>query len=1166
MLRKCFGMLLLLLLATPMLTWAQNTGKISGVITDVATGDPLPGASIAVVGTTRGAISDADGNYFIIGVPVGNYDVQASFVGFVTETRSGVEVTANYTREINFALRENIGELDEVVVEYERPIIQKDAIGVPRVVSSEDIENLPVRGVAAVAAIQSGVVSSETSSALYIRGGREQEVTYYVDGVKVIGSTAVPTQAIQEQEMLIGSIPARYGDAMSGVISVTTKSGNTNFFGSVEAITSEVLDDYGYNNLAATVGGPLLGQRLGFFLSGEFQDRGDVGPRAIGFGRLSDSELDLLYNNPQAVLVHDDDDNEFFVNMPGGVFDFFADSLEAWGGVINEDSVANYIQRNLADGLTLVDAHPEPIAAPLTYNSSDFSRENARINNGQTNYIVNGNMTFSPIDAIRIRLGGGYQFNNGTLWSRAQSLYSPRDFAEFDRFTTRFSAAWTHYLSNSTFYQVQADYTDFRGYNYDADFGRDIEDALFYEDIDHPSNAIAARYIEYDADNHIYERRYSDGILPNFSDIHSNWAAPGTGSTGYFKFHNERLGFRASATTQLGLHQIEFGGEYEQQTNRQFNLFGTASLARYYVEVSRDASGNLLDANGNVIGTGFQNFEDVPDNLVGDIVFQEESEISSRELWAEQYSDLTFQTLDDNAVWYGYDFLGLNEVDDQDVEAFAARQSADGRSFGNIAPWKPIYYAGYISDKLEYRDIVLQLGVRVDVFDNNTLVLRDPYSFFEIERANAIGARPSNIGADFAVYRDGQDNVVGYRDLNGRFYDTNGQETLASAIRQDLEGTPTVTSTDPTTGDVLLKITDNVFTDYEPQVTFQPRIGVSFPVTDQALFYASYDVVAQRPTENNFDTIQEFQQATEGSERNGNPALEPEKTTQYELGFRQRLGEKAAIQLSGFYRTIENKISRRIVQNAFPNNYQHYENVDFGTVKGVELEFDLRRTSGVSFNANYTLSFAQGTGGDADATSQITWRQETDPFYPRFITPLGFDQRHRFNATLDYRLGQDEGPKLGNFYPLSNFGFNMVATVASGFPYTPRTDDSPIYTGFNGFLEGEINGETMPSSAMFNLRVDRRFNLGDKSSLTLYLWVQNLFDADNVQAVYAATGLPDDDGFLSQGTGQDLVNSIRTSQGNARADSFVDHYNLRARSPFNYGIPRQTRLGVRLNF
>jgi outer membrane receptor protein involved in Fe transport len=514
--------------------------------------------------------------------------------------------------------------------------------------------------------------------------------------------------------------------------------------------------------------------------------------------------------------------------------------------------------------------------------------------------------------------------------------------------------------------------------------------------------------------------------------------------------------------------------------------------------------------------------------------------------------------MDTRVFYYGYDYLGLEEVDDQDVDAFAA-----GENY-NIEPYQPIYYAGYIQDKIEFRDIVLQLGARLDVFDNNALVLRDPYSLFEITRAGDLTSSvPSNVKSDYSVFFDESTGAVrGYRDLEGQFYDPDGN----SVISRDVTFGAAVQIKTDENGAEMKRLTSNVFKEYEPQVNFQPRIGVSFPVTDQALFYASYDVVTQRPSENVYDTIHQYKQATEFSKRNNNPDLKPERTTQYELGFRQRLGARAAIQLSGFYRQIENKIALRIFQNVSPANYQSYQNVDFGTVKGVELEFDLRRTQGLALTANYTLSFAKGTGADAAATGQIVWRQETLPFYPNFLSFLDFDQRHTANVTMDYRLGQGEGPSIGGSRPLQNFGVNLVATVGSGLPYTRRTDTSPLYTAFNGFLEGELNSSRLPSTTMLNLRVDRRFPLTGRTNLVVYLWVQNLLNTKNVLSVYPQTGLAGDDGYLSGPEGRDQVAAIANSQGAALAESFADHYGIAADNPFRYGIPRQTRIGLRLDF
>ena len=1113
MLRR-WGTLVLFALAAPALALAQNTGKLSGQVLDASTGEPLPGAAVIIEGTQLGAATDVEGNYFIIGVPVGTYDVRSTFVGFSPQTVAGVEINAGYTRQIDFELSPGV-ELEGVVVEYERPLIQNDAIGVPNVTTAEDIANLPVRGVANVAALQGGVVKEEGSDNLYIRGGREQGVSYYVDGVKVLGdNVSVTALAVQEQEMLIGSIPARYGDATSGVISITTKTGSPNFFGTIEGISSEVLDPYGYNQLSATLGGPLFSESVSFFLAGDYSNLADSNPRAIGFPQLSESDLAFVQNRPQVVgIINDETEEVSYIPFPGDL------GNTALGDTTFPAEVLEMLEGDLPEGFSFLDpSHPEPVEAPTTYLEERFTREDAKPNDPSRSLTLNGNIQVSPLQSIRLRVGGSYETSSGREFSYLRSLYAPNRFRRQDRDTWRGFLSFTQYLSNSTFYQIQADYSDYRGFNYHPDFSNNVEDVLQYGDISHPANAVARRYKRYEDEVGAYVNFFEDGSLPTVRQIQSNFTAPG-GETfgGYTKWHYNRFGLRASAQTQLGVHQLEFGGEFEQQTRRYFNISDPYGLARF----ERDG------------------------NVEGDASFA-----------VDEYEELAFNVMDDEVFYYGYNYLGTDEVDDQDLDAFTGKENF------NVAPYQPIYYAGYVSDKIEYRDLVLQVGVRLDVFDNNALVLRDPYALFPLVRAGEVGNLPAGIGADFAPYFDNAGEVVGYRDLEGNFYDPSGLDVTADVIRG--AGEPRIRTDE--SGEELRRLTPEVFEDYTPEVTFQPRIGVSFPVTDQALFFASYDVVSQRPTENRFDTIQQYAEAIEGSKLLDNPNLKPEKRTNYELGFRQRLGARAALQISGFFSQLENQISRRVVPNVFPNNYQTYENVDFGTVKGVELEFDLRRTRNLAINANYTLSYAQGTGSDPSTTNQIVWRQEQNPFYPRFISPLSFDQRHKFNLTLDYRLGEEEGPQVAGIYPLANFGVNAIGNFGSGFPYTAQLGPHPIWDSFIQGPEGEINGQQMPASALINLRIDRRFSLGGGADLVAFLWVQNLLNTDNAVDVYEATGLPGNDGYLSSDLGESQIQGRALSQGLIQGASFVDHYNFRQLDPFNFGIPRQTRLGLRVSF
>jgi len=221
--RSSLLVVLLTLLAAPAL--AQSTGTLSGRVLDGAANEGLPGANVIIQGTTLGAATDIDGTYRIIGVPVGTYTVVASYAGYASQTFHDVTIHSGYTRQLEFSL--SAGELGEITVAYERPIIQKDAIGASRVVGAEDISgSSPGRSRRPNRQRSAG----ENSRGLNVRGGRSEEVQYYVDGVKVRGLTGVNQEAIQEQERLIGSIPARYENdqayenARAGAVSITNNN------------------------------------------------------------------------------------------------------------------------------------------------------------------------------------------------------------------------------------------------------------------------------------------------------------------------------------------------------------------------------------------------------------------------------------------------------------------------------------------------------------------------------------------------------------------------------------------------------------------------------------------------------------------------------------------------------------------------------------------------------------------------------------------------------------------------------------------------------------------------------------------------------------------------------------------------------------------------------
>ncbi len=1117
---------------------------MSGRVTDGSTGEGLPGANVIMQGTNIGATTDLDGNYVIIGIPVGTYAVQASFVGFAGETVNGVEINAGYTRELNFDLLPGI-ELDEVVVEYEQPLIQKDAVGSPKIVTSEQIVNLPVRGAADLAKIQAGVVSQEGSNTLNVRGGRGGEVTYYVDGIKFgSGGVAIPQSAIEQQEMQLGNISARYGDVMSGVINITTKSGAPEFFGSLEGITSQQLDAYGYNLVSGTIGGPIIKNKLSFFLAGEYTFEEDGSPRAVGELKINDDVLDNLRAFPTAFRGSDANGNEVFMPIPVGLSDGASLPVDDNGVVIVNGGALSFSDGTsvaVPDGVAASGINLTPVLRAEYLTPDQYSVENGKRQRNNEELSLIGNMTLEVFENGRLRVGGRYRTTTfDANVSARRVLFTPEMTQISENENYQVYGTYTHRLSNTSFFQIQGDYSNSFSETYDPRFGTGFNDFLEYGNIDNAAFAVLRGYkdlaftSETRIDDHgtpddpsddteftvqipVFNNTYGDGTGPSGTDevVAGIVQVPGGRFNGYSKGRSEQFRVSGSFTGQYGLHQVEFGGEFEKDVNRFWQI-NAPLLSRFVADGNPEQIGND-DPNPD----GYSTYDEIPNQLINSAV-----------------------------GYYGYDLRGQNEIDSENFGAFLNTDTSKPAADYNLKPYEPLYYGGYIQDKIEFNDIVLNLGLRADVFDNNVRVFKDRYARRPVCRAGDLGSTvngvdcgsgsvPGNVGGDYTVFYS-SDTVVGFRDTQGNFYTANGDETDAGQIT--LNGQARQTSN---------VITEDQFADYDPVLTIMPRIGVSFPVTDRAVFFASYGITSQRPSSRTFATLG----AVRGTGTIDNTNLQPEKTTKYELGFRQRLGDRAALTISGFFNQIENLIQLRQIRGATPNAYSSYENVDFGTVKGLEFAFDLRRTNGFLANFNYTLSFADGTGSGDRTTSTIVWIDETPP---NFISPLDFDQRHNLNLSLDYRLGKGEGPEVFGINLFENFGVNVLAKAGSGFPYTPVVEPFSVTESRAPVPAGGINSARMPWTNRVDIRVDRRFEVTGNASLTAFVWVQNLFNNNNTNQVWRYTGLPDNDGWLATPAGQRFVSeSVPFAEAAYRHD---------IRNLSWVGIPRMTRIGLRLDF
>lgn len=527
--------------------------------------------------------------------------------------------------------------------------------------------------------------------------------------------------------------------------------------------------------------------------------------------------------------------------------------------------------------------------------------------------------------------------------------------------------------------------------------------------------------------------------------------------------------------------------------------------------------------------------------------------------------------------YWGFDHTGEKVRGATDINKYFNEFDENGNYKRFVGAFAPTYISGYLMDKFAFNDLVFNVGVRVDVFDANQPVLKDPYLFYEArtvaEAKDKIAENPTqyawveipeSMGDDYTVYVNDVNNpaaINGFRSGNN-WYDADGIQVEDPKVIEGATGIqPWLLDPSQTTP------TKDAFEDYKAAINVMPRIAFSFPISDEASFFAHYDILTKRPTSGyRFDPF-EYQFQTSNVISNSN--LKPETTIDYELGFQQVLSKTSSLKISAFYREQRNNVQLINVYDAFPRTYKTFGNRDFGTVKGMTVSYDMRRTGNIRMTAAYTLQFADGTGSDATSASSLV-----NAGLPnlRYLAPYNYDQRHAFAITMDYRYGEGSdynGPVIKDVNILENTGLNIVSNIYSGSPYNSQTfiTDAAIGT-LNAGQNGTINGSRLPWSYRLDLQLDKTFNLefgkeeGKKKAtfLNVYLRVTNLFNQFNLLSVYRATGNWDDDGYLAAAGNQASI------QNQLDEASFRDYYAMKIQNPFNVSSPRTIRLGVKFDF
>jgi len=348
------------------------------------------------------------------------------------------------------------------------------------------------------------------------------------------------------------------------------------------------------------------------------------------------------------------------------------------------------------------------------------------------------------------------------------------------------------------------------------------------------------------------------------------------------------------------------------------------------------------------------------------------------------------------------------------------------------------------------------------------------------------------------------------------------------------------------------------FVTKKAEVFFSPRIGLGFPVTQSTVFHAQYGKFIQQPSlDQLYTTIYDLNfLITDNNWSLNTGHVNSEVTTQYEVGFRQIIDNKASLNITAFYKNTEGLVNTSTVffERTSGGQVLRYitpTNTDFGTIKGVAISLDVTRISYFSVSADYTYSIAEGTGSSTSSSFTAAFRNNSGEI-PKVIAPLDFDQRHTGVVNIDFYVPKGD---LGFFEMTSA---NILVNFSSGRPYTPLESQNLLAGTTNfGDTKGYVNSAYGPGSFKVDLKVEKAFSLG-KMLVTPYVWIENVFDADNPVSVYRSTGDAYSTGFLSSPEGKKLVQD--------RGLGFAYDYESLERNPFNFGIPRLIKVGLKVNF
>jgi outer membrane receptor protein involved in Fe transport len=303
-----------------------------------------------------------------------------------------------------------------------------------------------------------------------------------------------------------------------------------------------------------------------------------------------------------------------------------------------------------------------------------------------------------------------------------------------------------------------------------------------------------------------------------------------------------------------------------------------------------------------------------------------------------------------------------------------------------------------------------------------------------------------------------------------------------------------------------------------------PRLGVAYPIEDRASIHFAYGHFRQFPpigemfTNADYEVLTNLQAGGISFGVLGNPDVKPEKTVQYEIGYKHALTDDLGLDVTVFYKDIRDLLGVEFITTYNNAEYTRLTNVDFGNVLGVTVALDERQLGPASISLDYTWQQALGNSSDPRETSTRAEAGE-DP-RPRLV-PFNWDQQHTFNMTV-------------SLYEPQAYSMSAVLRLASGQPYTPILEA--------GFGQGlETNSGRKPAGAVVDLRAEKSLGRQWGANANLFGRAFNLFDARYFNG------------------------SIFNSTGSVFYSRFSEADRVALADPGRFYPPRRVEIGIRLS-